>query len=188
MAKNSASINLLKNDKNQTVNQVVNWLLGAGRILIVVVEIIALAAFLYRFILDNQIREIETKIKQEQAIVLSQKKNEDTYKNLQERLSVISTISGQSTKAIKIFKDIMNFAPLGMNFTNVSLSETGFRIEANVSSVYPLAVFINALKKYPEIETISIDRIENKSATAFIAVSISITLKGNGGISANTGN
>ena len=188
MAKKSATINLLKNDKNQAVSQVVNWALGVGRILIIVVELIALSAFLYRFVLDNQIRDIQTKIKQEQAIVSSQKKNEDIYKNLQERLSVISTISDQSKKTTKTYKDIISFAPLGMNFTNVSLSDTGFRIEANVSSVYPLAVFINALKKYPQIETISIDKIENKTASAFITVSVSITLKGNGGINAAASN
>lgn len=188
MAKNSASINLLKNDKNQTVSQVVNWALGIGKVLIIVVELIALSAFLYRFVLDNQIRDIQTKIKQEQAIVLSQKKNEETYKNLQERLSVISMVSDESKKITKTYKDILSFAPLGMNFTNVSLSDTGFRIEANVSSVYPLAVFINSLKKYPQIDTISIDKIENKTASSFITVSISVTLKEKGGISATTGN
>ncbi|HYM64921.1 MAG TPA: hypothetical protein VES68_00325 [Candidatus Sulfotelmatobacter sp.] len=188
MVKKSTSINLLKNEKNQTINQILNWALGIGRVLIIIVELVALAAFLYRFVLDNQIQDIQTKIKQEQIIVTSQKKNEDTYRNLQERLSVISSFASQSTNTVRILKDIIGFAPLGMNFTNVSLSDTGLRLEANVSSVYPLAVFINSLKKYPLIETISINKIENKTASAYISVSISITFKGNGGINASTSN
>lgn len=188
MAKSSVSINLLKKEGNQTVNQIVNWALGFGRVLIIVVELVALGAFLYRFVLDSQIQDIQTKIKQEQAYVSTQKKNEDTYRNLQDRLSVVSSINNQGKNALKIYKDVLSFAPLGMTFTNLALSDTGLKIEANISSVYPLAVFINALKKYPQIDTISIDKIENKTSSSYITVSISVTLKGNGGINASSGN
>ncbi len=188
MAKKSASINLLKNDRNQTVNQITNWALSTGKILIIIVELIALGAFLYRFVLDNQIRDIQSKIKEEQIIVTSQKANEDTYRNLQDRINVATTFAQQSKKGTKIFEDIIDFTPLGMNFTNIGLSNTGVKIEANISSVYPLAVFINALKKYPQVEAISINNIENKTGSTFITVSISITLKGNGGINATASN
>lgn len=188
MAKNSVSINLLKADKNQTLSQITNWALGAGRVLIVLVELIALAAFLYRFVLDNQLQEINSKIKQEQAVVSLQKDNERKYRNLQDRLSVISSLSQNGTQTVKVYKDMLGFAPLGMSFTNVSLSDTGIRVEANVSSAYPLAVFINSLKSYSLVDTVSIDKIENKTASAFITVSISVTLKKQGGTNADSDN
>lgn len=177
MAKRTISINLVKTDRNQTLNQVINWALGAGRVLIIAVEMIAIIAFLYRFILDSQIRDLNDKIKQEQAIVLQQKKNEDTYVNLQERLSLASSFSNQAPTNIKIFKDIINFAPVGLTFTNITFIESGIRIGVSVNSVYPLSNFVNSLKSYPKIDTVSIDKIENKTANAVINVSISITLK-----------
>lgn len=186
MAKKSASVNLIKTDKNETINQVVNWALTIGRVLIVFVEIVALSAFLYRFILDNQLRDIHTKIKQEQAILESQKVNEQTYKNLQDRLNVISSVSDKGAQNVKIFKDIITFAPLGMSFSNISLIENAIRIEANVSSIYPLSLFVNSLKTYKDVESVSIDKIENKTANAVINVSISVGLKQKGVANAAT--
>lgn len=188
MVKQSASINLLKTDRKETINQFVNWLSTIGRVLIIVVELIALSAFMYRFILDNQIREIRTKIKQEQAIITLQKKNEDAYRNLQNRLSVASEFANKGLENIEIFKDVVGFAPNGMTFTNVTLFEDNIRIEANVSSVTALSIFINALKAYSQAESISIDKIENKTASAVITVSVSLTLKQKGGANAANGN
>ncbi len=178
MAKTSASINLLKTNKNEGLSQIVNWALTIGRVLIITVELIALSAFLYRFVLDNELQKLQTKIKEEQAIVSSQKTNEDAYRNLQDRLAVISSFSKSGSQNTKIFKDIISFAPIGMTFTNVTLSQETVHIEANVNSVIPLSVFIGKLKAYPSIDTISIDKIENKTANAVITVGITTTLKG----------
>jgi Tfp pilus assembly protein PilN len=186
MAKKPASINLIKTDKKETINQIVNWALTIGRGLVIFVEIIALSALLYRFILDNQLRDVHTKIKQEQAILESQKKNEQTYKNLQDRLNVISSVSDKGSESVKIFKDIISFAPLGMTFSNISLTENSIRIEANVSSIYPLSFFINSLKTYKDVESVSIDKIENKTANAVINISITVGLKQKGVANAAT--
>lgn len=177
MVKKSPSINLVKTDKNETINQLVNWALGVGRTLIIVVELIALSAFLYRFILDSQLRNIHDKIKQEQVIISQQKKNEATYTNLQERLSLASSLSDQAKNSNKIFEDILNFAPIGLTFSNVTLTDNSLKISSSVNSVYPLSDFVNSLKNYPKVESVSIDKIENKTAGASINVSISVTLK-----------
>ena len=180
MAKKSASINLIKTDKRDTINQIVNWALTIGRILVIFVEIIALSALLYRFVLDNQLRDVHTKIKQEQAILESQKANEQTYKNLQDRLGIISSVSDKGAENVRIFKKIIGFAPLGMTFSNISFTENALRVQANMNSIYPLSYFINSLKEYKDVESVSIDRIENKTSNAIIIVSISIVLKQKG--------
>jgi hypothetical protein len=188
MAKKSASINLIKTDKKDTINHVVNWALTIGRALIIFVEIIALSALLYRFVLDNQLRDVHTKIKQEQAILESQKKNEEIYKNLQERLTIISSIAEKGKSEVSTFKDIISFAPLGMTFSNITMTDNAVRIETNVSSILPLSYFVNSLKTYKEVEAISIDKIENKTANAVITVSITVTLKQKGVANAVTRN
>ena len=189
MAKtNSASINLLKNNKNDTLEQLVNWSLTIGRVLVIVVELVALAAFLYRFTLDQQLVDLHTTIKQKQAIVNYLKSSEDTYRNLQDRLSVASTFGSAGEQNVKIFEDIVSFAPSGMTFTNVSFNQEGIGIEANVDSVVPLSAFVSALKSYSPIESVSIDKIENKTSNAIITVSMTIILKQPKGVNANTGN
>lgn len=184
MAKNSASINLLRNDRKETFEHIINWAVTIGRILVVVVELAALAAFLYRFTLDNQLQDLHSKIKQEQTIIEFQKKNEDTYRNLQDRLSLISSFSKNGEENLKTVKDILSFAPSGMTFTSVSFSSNRMQIEANVESVIPLSSFINKLRSYPSINTVSLDKIENKTSNAVITVGISTTFKEQGGINA----
>jgi hypothetical protein len=188
MVKNSASINLIKTDKNQLTNQVVNWALTIGRILIIIVEIIALSAFIYRFILDNQLRDINSKIKAEQAYLSTQKQKEITYKNLQDRLSLESSIINQGSEKMKLFKDIIALTPQGISFTNLTYSNNQFNIQLNTGSVFPLSVFINSLRTYNQTDYISIDVIENRTADAVINVGLTVNLKNKGGISANTGN
>lgn len=177
MVKKSASINLVKTDRNETLNQIINWALGAGRVLIITVELIALLAFLYRFILDSQLRDLHSKIKQEQAVISAQKNNEVLYRNIQDRLSLASSLSDQASTNKKIFEDIISFAPIGMTFANISFLDESIKITASVNSVYPLSSFINSVKSYPKVDSLSIDKIENKTANASINVSITVNLK-----------
>lgn len=188
MAKNTTPINLLRNNNKETIEHVINWTVTIGRILVILVELAALVAFLYRFTLDNQLEDLHTKIKQGQAIVVSQKKSEDTYRNLQDRLVVAATYSKSAGNSIKIFKNIVSFAPNGMTFNTIALSSDGMRIDANVNSVFPLSIFISKLKSYSLIDTVSLDKIENKTSNSVISVGISTTFKKQGGINAISNN
>ena len=189
MAKTFTSINLLKNNKNGLLERAMNWSLTVGRILIIVTELIALVAFLYRFGLDQQLIDLHSKIKQEQQIVALQQQNEDTYRNLQDRLAVASLSSTTTMANIKIIKDVISLAPIGMTFTNFSFTGDTMTIQANVNSVTALSLFITSLKRYPQVESVSLDKIENKTADAAISISISANLiKQQGGLNEVTGN
>ena len=146
MVKNSSSINLLKRDKSETLEQIINWSLTIGRILIISVELIALLAFLYRFSLDTQLQDLNTQIKQRQTIVAFQKQNENTYRNLQQRLKLVSDTSSSAIQTVKTYYDILSFAPAGMTFNNSTLSDNTISIEANITSIAPLGIFTNILK------------------------------------------
>lgn len=188
MAKKSASINLIKTDKDQLINQIVNWALTIGRFLIIIVEIIALSAFIYRFVLDNQLRDINSKIKQEQEILNTQTQKETIYRNLQDRLLLESSIVKQGKQKTQIFKDVIGLAPQGISFTNLTYSKNDINIQLNTGSVFPLSIFINSLKNYSLTNYISIDMVENKTASAVINVGLTVNLKNKGGTNANTGN
>ena len=178
MQKNSPSINLLKR-KTSLVDRFVNWALTVGRLLVILTEIVALSAFIYRFSLDRQLIDLHSKITQEQAIVNYLKDNEQTYRNLQDRLATAANYSTLGVNRFKIFSDIVGFTPEGMSFNNLSLYENRIRIDANVDSVSSLSIFVNSLKNYSAIDTVSIDKIENKPSSAVITISITAALKPN---------
>ena len=172
MAKKAPDINLLKTGKVNLGEQVFNWAVSIGRVIVIVVELVALSAFLFRFTLDRQIIDLHTKIKQEQAIVDFFKQNESMYRNLQDRLLTASTFADQSAKKNQILNDLITLTPPGITFNNLSLYEERVRIDANTMSVDALESFVTSLQKYPLISTISVDKIENKPSTSFITFGI----------------
>ena len=177
MAKKSPSINLLRDNSGNFIDKFVTWALSAGRVIVIITELIALSAFLYRFSLDRQLIDIHTKIRQEQAVITYLKDNEQTYRNLQNRLLLASNFSKQGKDKVDILKQIIGFAPQGITFNNVALQADRARIDANSTSVASLSEFVNSLKNYSRVSSIIIEKIENRSSSASISVSITALLK-----------
>lgn len=177
MSKKFASINLIKDQKGDLIERVINWSLSVGRILVILTELIALGAFLWRFGLDQQLIDLHTQIKQKQTIVAAFKKNEDEYRNLQNRLSLASNYLSVEEKRLKIYKDILTLKSLGVSFNRISLSFDKITMQISVDSVASLSNFANSLKSYPSIESVSIDKIETKTSSGVIIVGITTILK-----------
>jgi hypothetical protein len=172
-----ASINLIKDQKGDLVERIINWSLTIGRALVIVTELIAFIAFLWRFGLDQQLVDLHTQIKQKEAIVSAFKKNEDEYRNLQDRLDIASSYSIIVDKRVAAFEDILGFPSEGVTINKIGLNQDAVVIEINVNSVSSLSDFVNTLKADSRVESVSIDKIETKTSSAVIVVGITITLK-----------
>lgn len=180
MLKNPQGINLLKPKHKSLVDRFVDWALTVGRLLVILTEIVALSAFVYRFSLDRQLIDLHSKIKQEQAVITFLKEGEDSYRNLQDRLALAKTSSSQGKDKVKIFNDVLSLIPSGLSFTSFSVSEDRIKIDADVASVSSLSSFIESLKEYDRIETISLDKIENRPSQGVIRVSITAVFESKG--------
>jgi Tfp pilus assembly protein PilO len=176
MAKKTLSINLAKN-KESLGDKIITWSFTTGRILIILVEVVALVAFLYRFILDIQVGNLKTDIKQKQTILYNFKDKENTYRNLQDRLALAASFSKQNNKLFNTFTDILDLLPSGLTINNISLNQNAVAMTINVNSVSALSGFTNSLKSYPDVQSISIDKIENRTTASTITVSLTINLK-----------
>jgi hypothetical protein len=172
------SINLLPNKGEGFLNQFLNWAVNIGRLLIIITETVALATFLYRFDLDMKIVDLHDEIKQKSFIVKSFQTYEDSFRNLQERLSLAKDYDKQGPKNLKIFTDITELGRGKVTFNNLSVSTETVRIEAYAPSATALSQFTNALKIYPGIASVSIDNVENSATNARIVVSITALMQG----------
>jgi len=179
MAKSSTSINLVKTHVG-LVDQIIKWALSVGRVVVVIVEFIALATFLYRFSLDRQLIDLRTKIKQEQAVVNFLKDRELKYRNLQERLTLSSAFAKENDERMDITKDILSFAPADMAINSFSISKEGVRLSVDIGSISSLTNFSDKLKNYPKITSVSIEKIENRPSDGVITVTINAGFKKEG--------
>lgn len=167
MEQKNVSINLLKRER-VFVYRFIDWVLTVGRLLVILTELIALSAFLYRFSLDRRLIDLHSKIRQEESVVKALKNSEDKYRNLQDRLALASNFSNIGTEKIKIFQDILNFASEGLTISNLVMHENRVSINAIAQSTSSLNVFTNSLKTYPKLRKLNLDNIQIKPSSGLI--------------------
>lgn len=175
------SINLVKNKKPRVLDQFIHWALTVGRVVVILTEAVALGAFLYRFGLDRQLIDLHDKIAQEQNIVKFLKTSEDTYRSLQNRIALADSLITQQDDSISRYDGIISLVPSDMVIKSLSFSANTLRIEATVQSIIALTNFIQNLRQYPGIATVSLDKIENKTSLNIISAGITATFKNTGG-------
>lgn len=172
----STSINLV--EKNLSfVDRFIAWALTIGRAVVILTELIALMAFLYRFSLDRQLIDIHSKIKQEQAVLDYLKNYEQTFRDIQNRISLTSNFGSAAEGKIKMLNDIVSFASPGMNFNNIYLQEDRVRVNITSNSISGISNFIKNLKAYPAIGSVIVEKIEDRTSSASITISITAMLK-----------
>lgn len=172
MENSSAPINLVKKEETASFDRFMNWALGIGRLIVIIAEIIAIAAFIYRFSLDEKLGQIHSGIKQKQHQLSLLKKDEENYRNLQDRLSLASNFSDESTKIYKIFQDVVNFTPQEIKYNDLTLRKDKAVMDISATSIPSLTEFVNSLKNYANTQSVSIDNIESRPD---IGLSIVIT-------------
>ncbi len=176
MPESLPSINLVKDKQIPLFDKFMNWALTVGRLIVILTEIVAILAFIYRFSLDEKLIDLHSAIKQKQALISLFKQDENKYRNLQDRIILASSLLEKNAKTNKIVLDIVNLTPQGVRIDNLIFNKDKLTISANIDSVSSLTDFINVFKDYPEVKAVSIDNIENK-ASGELLVTVTIMLK-----------
>lgn len=177
MKNKTISINLFKKGENDFIEKFINWALSIGRLVVILTEGIALLAFLYRFTLDRQVIDLHDEITKKQEILKYFKPNEDKYRNIQAKLLFVSKIESSAATMTNTIKDIIDITPGNFSISNIYLSENNIKVEANARSLSAITSFINSLKNNPKVNSVSLDKIENRTSDSIIVVTISADYK-----------
>jgi len=176
MPNNLPSINLVKNKQIPLFDKFMNWTLTIGRLIVIITEIVAVIAFIYRFSLDERLVNLHDAIKQKQNIISALKNDESKYRNLQDRIALASTFSAKATKSNQTIADIVSLISNQARINDLILNKDRISLDVNVISVSSLASFVDSLKNYPGIKSLSIDNIESKPSVG-LSVDITAMLK-----------
>lgn len=176
MQNSPTPINLIRKKETAFIDKFINWTLSIGRLIVIITEIIAISAFLYRFSLDEKLVALHDEIEQKQKQLSLFQKDEKNFRNFQDRLSLVSKFSEQSTMTFKTFQDIVGFTPEELKFNELTLKNDQTTIDLNVASIPSLTQFINSLKSYPNTKSVSVDNIENNPG-AGLTVAITALFK-----------
>lgn len=175
MPKHAARINLLQDKKKALFENILDWALSIGRVVVIFTEVIALGAFVYRFSLDSKLSDLHTKIKQQEVYITFFKDDESKYRNLQDRLATSKTLIKKQQTTSQIFFTIEKSIPQDMLISSISLTNKSIVLTLATANVASLTTLVNNLRQLPFVEGISIDRIQNKPATNVVNASLTIT-------------
>lgn len=163
MAKrNSPRLNInLSSKGKQTVGKVVyGWTIDAGRAIIVIIELIALIALGYRFIIDRKIVDLHDQIKTQGLFIRAQESDEKAYRSIQDRLENIKSTNEETAAKVQIMNEILKAISAGTFFSaNLSINDRSVLIDGSTFSIFTLTDFLNSLKEFPSVVSISIDEI-----------------------------
>ena len=170
------TINLLRRHDQSLFDSVFNWALSVGRLLIIITQFVALGAFLFRFVLDRQIIDLNDTIRDKQNVVRVLDKDEKVYRSLQARLATISKYQEEASKKGVLMTRIVDAAKGKMEFSSMIVDAEGVSIEGSTTSVRLLQSLINDYRSMPGVTGVSISTIETIVDTNRVKAGISLSL------------
>lgn len=142
--------------------RVLHWLLSSGRYLVVIVELVVILGFVTRFKLDQDLSDLDDKIKQQIPYLQSLKQDEVTIRQTQFQLASIKQIKVSNPDYATALLRISQLTPQSVKFNSINFDATKespkviFRIDATALSSPDMNAFVNALKNDGQFDTVNL--------------------------------
>lgn len=175
-------VSLLPTQSNpqSAVNVAINWLTSIGRVVIIFVELIVVAAFLSRFWLDRTNADLSETLRQQNAILDSTKEFRVEFNVLKDRLEAIESLS-QHKNITQALDSLVKSTPPSIFYQSLNLDTISDKLDTSLDVVaydnLTMVDFITNLILNPNIDNVTVTKIEKEPKTSFFVVSLSINFK-----------
>jgi hypothetical protein len=128
------------------------WLITYGRYIVILTEVIVVAAFLYRFKLDADLDQLKRNINKDLPYIEGLSANEAVIKQTQQKLAIIQQVYTLTPDWEQILTNIAREQPRNIQVTSInfeaipSVKDVKFKVSGQTPSNNDLAVFIRRLK------------------------------------------
>jgi len=171
-AKKEFKINLLpqKEFERSTLGRILKWALSSFRVIVIVTEMIVMAAFLSRFWLDATNSDLNETISQKKAVIASFAETEKKFRTFQKQIDIFSKITSSTPKS-EYANLITSLTPADVILNSISDSEDSVQIMGYSGSEQNISQFIKNLSSAGKFKDVSLNKIssgeDNSSAIVF---------------------
>lgn len=160
MSNKKSAINLLPQEEfdASVMGRSLIWAMGSFRIIVILTEMIVMAAFLSRFWFDAQNSDLSNSIKVASAQITAQSDFEKEFRGVQQKLSIFKQIAqepalsrGADLVASKIPQDLV--------LSSISLQSNTIQIKGTAGSELGVAQFISNLKSDPTVKKVELGSV-----------------------------
>jgi Tfp pilus assembly protein PilN len=182
--KNTSQINLLPQEEfaSSVLGRTLSWALSTFRIVVIITEVIVMAAFLSRFWLDARSNDLNDLIRGKEAVIAASTQFENEFKDVQKRLKIFSAITTQTFSSSLTLKELSTLLPPDTYISSLSFQEINVQIKGVSLSEIGVSQFIANLEANSKFKNVTLQSVnsgtQDKSQIIF---TISVDLSGKGG-------
>lgn len=129
-----------------TTGRVLGWAVSAGRVIVVITELVVILAFLSRFWLDRQLTNLNEQIKQRVTLIHASENFEQQFRTTQSKLATFTQIT-QAPNSPAILEQILNLVPQDVVATQALIDRSRAQITGLALSERGLATFMKNLEE-----------------------------------------
>jgi len=155
------TINLLIQDKFERtpIGRFLKWALTVGKYIVILTQLIVIAAFLFRFKLDNNLEVLNENINQNQELIIASQDLEYKARIVQDQLETLKMINEDQVLISQTIEALSQITPLEVKLETVNLSQKSINIEGSALSEIGLATLINGLQNQPNFNKINVNSV-----------------------------
>lgn len=151
------------------------WLISYGRFIVVIVEILVLSTFAFRFKLDADLANLKEKINEQVPFIESLGQDEALIKQTQQRLAIVKKTYAAFGQDQKFLPKISTQTPTAIKFTNFNIEQTEigalkFKISAQTNSIDSIAFFLKGLRNDPDLKDINLTNINFEQGSVIFSI------------------
>lgn len=136
-----------------------SWLTTIGKWMLMVVEIIVLAAFGYRLVMDGKNNDLTNQINDQVKTLENEtwKKSAIKYENLQTLLGDVKIVSKSQDLNSKLISEVINGIPLTLNLQSISINKGKVSLSLKTSDFKALRSYEDTLKNNPSYSDVKVN-------------------------------
>lgn len=160
MAKNKSNINLLPQEEFDAsiLGRTLRWAMGSFRIIVILTEMVVMAAFLSRFWLDAQNSDLNDSIKNATAQIQAQSNFEKEFRGVQQKLNIFKQITSQPAASGRV-ELIAGKTPSDLVLSSINVQDTTAVVKGTAASEIGITQFISNLQAEPTFKKVELGSV-----------------------------
>lgn len=163
------SINLLpKSDFEASFwGKFLKWGLTTGRYLVILTELVVIAAFLSRFKLDWDYAAVRDRINGKRAVLTAMAETERRFRLAQSRLGEAGKIMEGELEAAKEIEKVTAKVPVGVVITDLTVSDKVLTLSGNANNADEFGIFLSRLARSGDWKSVGVKSLSADEQTGF---------------------
>ncbi|HWA52234.1 MAG TPA: PilN domain-containing protein [Patescibacteria group bacterium] len=173
-------INLLPQEEFEasTFGRTLKWVLTTFRYIVIATEMIVMAAFLSRFVLDAKSSQLIDDINQKKTIVSSYSIFENKFRQTQSQIALFATYNVASNNLSPILDEISGKIPSDIILTETNINGSKLELTGTTQNQNDISLFLQSLNSGTNFTSAAVTSVNAKEGNPDLTFMITATIKG----------